>query len=317
MVGFCPDSETSYYTKTYLLLAHPGSLRLFRYVGSPEGAGALWQRTGSVRQQQAFLRAINDGPDDDTPRLVYADWLDEHGDPQRAELIRVQCRIAHREQLADVEFGDPDEECQRELSGCNCWNNISRWTAELPELPGVYFSFDGLYSSFRGFPHVVFKTPDVLVRHGDRLLAATALEAITFEKVSRLPLARLLKTPYLDRVCRLAIEKLSTDAEPLLAEWLTSPQAARLRRLTVHPANWTAVLRALTASRHLGRLEKLERAADGVAHRPPEEDVVLALARSPYLPWLRMVSWGWWHTYPGRTKAELRRRFPAIGRQLK
>ena len=26
-----------------------------------------------------FLRAIADAPDDDTPRLVYADWLDEHG----------------------------------------------------------------------------------------------------------------------------------------------------------------------------------------------------------------------------------------------
>jgi len=27
-----------------------------------------------------FLRAIREPPDDDTHRLVYADWLDEHGD---------------------------------------------------------------------------------------------------------------------------------------------------------------------------------------------------------------------------------------------
>lgn len=34
-------------------------------------------------------------PDDDTPRLIYADWLDEHGDdPERAELIRLQCELA-------------------------------------------------------------------------------------------------------------------------------------------------------------------------------------------------------------------------------
>jgi uncharacterized protein (TIGR02996 family) len=41
----------------------------------------------------AFLRAILQDPDDDVPRLVYADWLDERGDP-RGEFIRVQCRLA-------------------------------------------------------------------------------------------------------------------------------------------------------------------------------------------------------------------------------
>jgi uncharacterized protein (TIGR02996 family) len=35
-----------------------------------------------------FLQAIVENPDDDTPRLVYADWLDEHGDPARTEFIR-------------------------------------------------------------------------------------------------------------------------------------------------------------------------------------------------------------------------------------
>src|SRR5581483_5981629 len=42
----------------------------------------------------AFLRAIRDRPHDDAPRLVYADWLDEHGDPERAEFIRTQCELA-------------------------------------------------------------------------------------------------------------------------------------------------------------------------------------------------------------------------------
>src|SRR5262245_60193175 len=32
-------------------------------------------------------------PDDDAPRLVYADWLTERGNP-RGELIVVQCKIA-------------------------------------------------------------------------------------------------------------------------------------------------------------------------------------------------------------------------------
>jgi uncharacterized protein (TIGR02996 family) len=33
-------------------------------------------------------------PDDDTARLVLADWLEENGDAHRAELIRIQCRMA-------------------------------------------------------------------------------------------------------------------------------------------------------------------------------------------------------------------------------
>src|SRR5262249_41089389 len=43
---------------------------------------------------EAFQRSIIEAPDDDTPRLAYADWLEEQGDPDRAEFIRVQCRLA-------------------------------------------------------------------------------------------------------------------------------------------------------------------------------------------------------------------------------
>jgi uncharacterized protein (TIGR02996 family) len=43
-----------------------------------------------------FLAAIRAAPDDDAPRLVYADWLDEHGQSERAVFIRVQCELAHR-----------------------------------------------------------------------------------------------------------------------------------------------------------------------------------------------------------------------------
>jgi uncharacterized protein (TIGR02996 family) len=37
-----------------------------------------------------FVRAVMAAPDDDLPRLVYADWLDENGQPERAEFIRLQ-----------------------------------------------------------------------------------------------------------------------------------------------------------------------------------------------------------------------------------
>ncbi len=43
---------------------------------------------------ESFQKAIFKEPDDDAIRLIYADWLDENGEPLWAELIRVQCEIA-------------------------------------------------------------------------------------------------------------------------------------------------------------------------------------------------------------------------------
>jgi uncharacterized protein (TIGR02996 family) len=45
-------------------------------------------------EQATFVSQICENPDDDTVRLVYADWLDENGDPDRAAFIRVQVQIA-------------------------------------------------------------------------------------------------------------------------------------------------------------------------------------------------------------------------------
>lgn len=44
--------------------------------------------------ERDLLRAVLVDPFDDLPRLVYADWLDEHGDGERAEFIRVQIELA-------------------------------------------------------------------------------------------------------------------------------------------------------------------------------------------------------------------------------
>jgi uncharacterized protein (TIGR02996 family) len=40
-----------------------------------------------------LFRALLAAPEDDAPRLVYADWLDEHGQPERAEFVRLQCAM--------------------------------------------------------------------------------------------------------------------------------------------------------------------------------------------------------------------------------
>jgi uncharacterized protein (TIGR02996 family) len=80
---------------------------------------------------QGFLDFIVAHPDDDTARLVFADWLEEHGDGARAEFIRVQVerarlpawdarqvRLRLREQQLVKQYG-------------------KKWKGELPAIKGV------------------------------------------------------------------------------------------------------------------------------------------------------------------------------------
>ena len=45
----------------------------------------------SESEEQGLLQAIRQQPDDDAHRMVYADWLGENGDGDRANFIRFQC----------------------------------------------------------------------------------------------------------------------------------------------------------------------------------------------------------------------------------
>jgi uncharacterized protein (TIGR02996 family) len=60
-----------------------------------------------MNEETAFLRAIQERPDDDTTRLVYADWLEEQGGEAglaKAKFIRTDCELA----------GLPDQDERRE-----------------------------------------------------------------------------------------------------------------------------------------------------------------------------------------------------------
>jgi uncharacterized protein (TIGR02996 family) len=93
----------------------------------------------------AFLDAIFEQPADDTPRLVYADWLEEHGQANYAQFIRLQCAVA-REKLWSPEANRLWEEIGRVWAGMSeafwlgegDWNPYSgRWNAG--NLDAVHF----------------------------------------------------------------------------------------------------------------------------------------------------------------------------------
>jgi uncharacterized protein (TIGR02996 family) len=85
----------------------------------------------SGRIDQEFLQHITANPDDDAPRLVFSDWLEEHGDDERAEFIRVQVQRASLPTWDAAQVGLRIRE-QELLT-----RHGETWLKEMPEIPGV------------------------------------------------------------------------------------------------------------------------------------------------------------------------------------
>src|SRR5687768_686031 len=93
----------------------------------------------------AFLRVICASPDDDTARLVFADWLDEHGDADRAEFIRLQVG------LAAGTVPEAGRAAAQRRAEALYTRHQPEWWGELPQRPGV--SWVTVPAPFeRGFP---------------------------------------------------------------------------------------------------------------------------------------------------------------------
>lgn len=144
--------------------------------------------------EQALLATIWDRPHDDTPRLVYADWLEETGEPAkvaRAEFIRVQCELA-RVPGDDPRF-DALEGRERGLSAT--WEK--GWWAAMPS-----GARKGCFE--RGFPVPTPKIPGLL-RLTEAKLRAAPLWRYHLMAYAR-DLDRLLGWPVLHRLKQLALQ---------------------------------------------------------------------------------------------------------------
>ncbi len=78
-----------------------------------------------MTDRDALIRAVIAAPENDLPRLVFADWLEEHGEPTRAEFIRLQCELGQVE-----EFG-PRWRALRERAEKLLGPNREKWSQEL------------------------------------------------------------------------------------------------------------------------------------------------------------------------------------------
>ena len=140
-----------------------------------------------------LLRAIVGNPDDLAPRLVYADWLEERGELDRATCIRVGCELD----------GVPDYD--HRWVAYNIWRSEHRRAQPAPPLPaGLEWIATGLRGGFR--EHLGVYGADELIAHAPALVDAAPLRALTlYGHHHPLELARVLEQPWLARLRHLGI----------------------------------------------------------------------------------------------------------------
>lgn len=197
---------------------------------------------------EKLIRAVVESPDDDSPRLAFADAIDQAGQPGRAEFIRVQCECASlgygHARAAELEL-----RARELLKG-----NESAWSGA-PSLTfgATPFYWRGFISSLTLAQHA---RPDLEAY--DPIWASNPVTALRVD--SAWLAAELMCRPGLARLHTLTVagqrlassepfDELFDDRGPLLPA---------LRKLVFFGVNWAeSTLAALANTRRLPALEAL------------------------------------------------------------
>ena len=188
-----------------------------------------------LTDHDALLAGVLADPAADLPRLVYADFLEESGDPPsvaRAEFIRVQCEVAggrvEPDRLATL--------AAREkvlLAG-----HAAGWLAPL-KAKGEALQNAGTHGQFRrGFVELVWMPAAVYLRKADKLFARAPVRELRVTRVRLPELAELLAHPATGRLAALDVSDLflGDAAAELLAG---SPALVGLTTLRLRGCNVT------------------------------------------------------------------------------
>src|SRR4051794_19333399 len=160
--------------------------------------------------EESLLAAVLAAPDADAPRLAYADWMAKHGQPERAEFIRLQVERARRP-FRDLERLYPGERERALLAA-----HGEAWLAPLPERVRPCVTFE------RGFP----------ARAQCEIIDFLAWDDALWQ------VAPLTVVHLVDSVlgCGDYREGLDKDAE--MKALAAKPQLARLRGLDLHESGY-------------------------------------------------------------------------------
>lgn len=215
----------------------------------------------------ALLRLICARPDEDAPRLRYADHLEETGDPNdalRAEFIQIACELTHAD-LNDARWF----ELRERLLVLD--PNFNRWVDELPRLGGVRWN-----PHFRrGFAWDVWcDNEEAFVVHAPAIFAAAPIQSLSFRLLQHVK--PVVDVPEFSRITCLILEdfRLGPAEAQALAD---APNAANITELHLSGNQFgDAGIKALASSRYLLRLRGIN-----LAYNEIGDEGVKALANSP------------------------------------
>jgi uncharacterized protein (TIGR02996 family) len=230
--------------------------------------------------RQALLQAVIAEPEEEGPRLVYADWLDEQGRPEdadRAEFIRLQVELAHATEVT----ARTKQLRQREGE---LWSaHKAEWLAHLP--PHLRKHEPRFH---RGFLEELSLPPASWARHGAKLFGRNPIFRVRlYGRVDRHVVGDLVVIPDLARVRELSLAG-ADIREPIstLKILFDTPFLSGLARLDLSGCGLsTRELGVLVASPVLGRLPGLDLSRNKVGPGGAE-----ALAGSPQARGLRRLS---------------------------
>jgi uncharacterized protein (TIGR02996 family) len=230
-----------------------------------------------MTDEAGFLQKIIENPDDDAPRLVFADWLEEHGDSDRAEFVRVQCelaKLARRQELLrrEQQLRRREQQLLR--------RNKKKWAGPFSQVEAVQYR--------RGFieQFVLAGATSQLLEALFQAAPVRELRIIGYEVamscyfIDRESIADLTACRHLSRLTSL---ELNAMCEPGTLELLlASPQLANLTSLSLNVGTLEdSAARALATSPHLTGLTSLS--------LPLNRFGALALATSPLLTGLKSL----------------------------
>jgi uncharacterized protein (TIGR02996 family) len=252
-----------------------------------------------MNDEAALLRAIGGHPDEDTPRLMYADWLDEHGRAERAEYIRVQ--IARQRKLATGE--DDALLYNREVELFRA--HAAQWLREL--MPPGYTP--GIVAGERGFFAVARATAGAVLRAADHpcagLITTLVLSADPRQKGEWFAdqLERIVNLPQMRNLARLGVTSIPHVLHPSGALVLCAAHFPRLTELdAAHALIGDSGVAALALSKAFPALRVLDLSTNDITGGATP-------ALEMLLPRLELAKLGG-NPIPNATAERLRARFP-------
>jgi uncharacterized protein (TIGR02996 family) len=148
---------------------------------------------------EGFLRAIVESPEDDLPRLIFADWLEGRGKADRAAFIRTQCALARCGEEGDER--DALEAAGRRLAR----KGYLTWAPDLVREKAAAWEFE------RGFVSAIKIKAADLLEAGKGLRAVAPIRRVDLAELGDVRLADLAVSGVLAGLASLDLGRICPD----------------------------------------------------------------------------------------------------------